>query len=97
MITLPCELFALRGFPGYFYDPQNSRMYSIKGSGELRELKMVRSRPMAWNNFRHFAGWRLSVRGRRLSVTSDSIERYLIRQDYQVPYERLSDQPSARW
>ena len=40
MITLPEGLFAVNGYPGYFYDKVEAQLYSLKIGGILRPLKM---------------------------------------------------------
>lgn len=40
MITLPEGLFALDGYPGYFYDKEEAQLYSLKIGGVLKPLRM---------------------------------------------------------
>jgi hypothetical protein len=40
MITLPKPFATVPSCPGYFWNTENHKLYSIKMAGELRELKM---------------------------------------------------------
>jgi hypothetical protein len=60
MVTLPPEFIATR-FPGYFWNPSDSKLYSVKVTGELKPLKM--SKASFFN--KGIAGWTVSVYGQR--------------------------------
>ena len=60
MITFP-EEFVTTKYPGYFWNTKTNRLFSIKVSGELHELKL--HYPTYWNNGRY--GYRVSVKGNR--------------------------------
>ena len=51
MITLPSELKAIRGFPGYFFRESDKQLFSIKIGGVLKPLKHKTSPPLQWNQF----------------------------------------------
>lgn len=86
MITLPSELKAIRGFPGYFFRESDKRLFSIKIGGVLKPLKHKTSPPLQWNYFRGFSGWELSKGGKRHNISNDAIIKLLIQEDHQVPY-----------
>lgn len=46
-VTLPENLVAVPGYPGYVWDIIDHKLFSFK-SGELKELKMVKGN--YWNN-----------------------------------------------
>ena len=58
MITFPPE-FVTTKYPGYFWNTKTQRLFSIKVTGELREMKFQKGNH--WNNYR--AGYRVSVKG----------------------------------
>ena len=86
MITLPSELKAIRGFPGYFYREADKQLFSIKIGGVLKPLKHKTSPPLQWNRFRGFSGWGLSKGGICRNISDDAIIKLLIQEDHQVPY-----------
>ena len=86
MITLPSELKAIRGFPGYFFRESDKQVFSIKIGGVLKSLKHKTSPPLQWNHFRGFSGWELSKDGIRHNISDDAIAKLLIQEDHQVPY-----------
>jgi hypothetical protein len=86
MITLPSELKAIRGFPGYFFRESDKRVFSIKIGGVLKPLKHKTSPPLAWNRFQGFSGWELSKDGIRRNFSDEAITKLLIQEDHQVPY-----------
>lgn len=86
MITLPSELKAIRGFPGYFFRESDKQLFSIKIGGVLKPLKHKTSSPLQWNRFQGFSGWELSKGGIRRNISDDAIAKLLIQEDHQVPY-----------
>jgi len=65
MVTLPKEFVATK-IPGYFFNIETKKLFSIKVSGELREMKRIRP-----NYFNHnLNGYRVSHKGsfRRLEM-----------------------------
>ena len=86
MITLPSELKAIRGFPGYFFRESDKQLFSIKIGGVLKPLKHKTSPPLQWNHFRGFSGWELSKDCIRRNISDDAIAKLLIQEDHQVPY-----------
>jgi len=74
MITLPKEFVATK-FPGYFFNRNDQKLYSLKISGVLKPLKYYT--PNRWNHIGRFpsklkdgtkvysnGGYRVSVEGR---------------------------------
>lgn len=72
MITLPEPYRALKKYPGYFWNVDDGRLYSIKGSGVLTPLK----RHIA-NHFNKIPNgmpfYEMSVKGVRKRVTVERI------------------------
>lgn len=66
MITFPPE-FVTTKFPGYYWNTKTLRLFSIKVTGELRELAYQRAN--RWNNYR--AGYRVSYKGQKRMFTLD--------------------------
>ena len=86
MITLPTDLKALRGLPGYFYRESDGSLFSIKIGGVLKPLKHRVCPPMHWNHLEGFSGWELSVNGRRRLISDSKIKSLIIQEDFQIPY-----------
>ena len=64
MITFPLQFTATR-YPGYFWDVEKKKLYSIKVTGELREIKRAKS-----SHFnRYFEGYVVSHKGRRRNLS----------------------------
>lgn len=61
MVTLPPPFTATK-YPGYFWNIEEKKLYSIKQSGELKELKM--QNPNRWNHI-PMPGYIVSFKGRR--------------------------------
>ena len=59
MITFPPEFVATK-YPGYFWNINDEKLYSIKVTGMLRPLKF--NKPNRWNQ--GFTGYKVSVNGR---------------------------------
>ena len=78
MVRLP-EGFLKTKYPGYFYNYEDTQLYSIK-SGILKPLKYYRGG--FFNGVQHLPGYRISVKSRRIlvtmnylnSVTNESVE-----------------------
>ena len=71
MVTLPPEFIATK-YPGYFWNVNTNRLYSLKVSGELRPLKHIK--PNRWNNMWRYSptgGYRVSVKGRNRYLYDD--------------------------
>lgn len=70
MITLPEKLTAIK-YPGYFWDTENHKLYSVKIDGILKPIKrstiwnMRRYCPYGWNDFADNWVYRVSVQGKR--------------------------------
>lgn len=65
MITFPPE-FVTTTYPGYFWNTLTRRLFSIKVTGELREMKYTKA--SYWTN--GIEGYRVSYKGRRRWLTS---------------------------
>ncbi len=93
MITLPKQLTATK-YPGYFWDTEEHKLYSIKVGGVLKHLKIIdfyRAQRFM------FGAWRLdcdkwmyqvSVKGRKRYLT----DRYLLSltlEDSEIPFDIL--------
>jgi len=61
MVTLPPEFVATK-YPGYFWNYSTMTLFSLKVSGELKELKHIK--PNYFNNWNQ-GGYRVSVNGIR--------------------------------
>ena len=66
MIKFPPQYTATK-FPGYFWNVVDHKLYSIKVTGMLRELKYVK--PTFWN--KGFSGYAVSVNGRKRYLHMD--------------------------
>ncbi len=69
MITFPPE-FVTTKYPGYFWNTVTKRLFSIKVSGELRELQFQKAN--RWNN--HREGYRVSVKGEKRILTLEYLK-----------------------
>lgn len=69
MITFPPE-FVTTKFPGYYWNTATQRLFSIKVTGELHEMK--RSYPNRWTHW-HDA-YQVSVKGRRNLLTLEYLK-----------------------
>jgi len=66
MVTLPKEFVATK-YPGYFWNIQDQKVYSVKVTGTLKPLVKQTA-----NQFNHFlAGFKVSVRGQRRLLAMD--------------------------
>ena len=70
MVVLPSEFVATK-YPGYFWNVNDQKLYSVKVTGELRLMKFMP--PCRWNHF--VLGYRVSVRGDRRTLTMDYLEK----------------------
>jgi len=83
MITLPKEFTATK-YPGYFWNVKTQTLYSIKISGELREMQLTK--PNYWNSW-PCAGYRISHKGRRRTMLVSYLEK-LESTDSEIPIVR---------
>jgi len=60
MVTLPKEFVATK-YPGYFWNIQDKKLYSVKVTGMLKPLARVY--PNQFNHFR--SGFSVSIRGQK--------------------------------
>jgi hypothetical protein len=81
MITFPPE-FVTTKFPGYYWNTQTRRLFSIKVTGELRELKHTKA--SRWTN--GISGYRVSVKGRRRWLKDEYLKK-LNSQEIPVVYK----------
>lgn len=83
MITFLKELIPTE-FDGYFFDPKNDQLYSIKIGGVLKPLKLIK--PNRFNHLRSPAFY-ISVNGVRKAYMLDRLQK-LSNEDYEIPYKR---------
>lgn len=69
MITFPPEFVTTR-YPGYFWNTKTQRLFSIKVTGELREMRF--NKPNQWNHYR--SGYQVSYRGIRRFYTIEYLK-----------------------
>lgn len=81
MITFPPE-FVTTKYPGYFWNTKTQRLYSIKVSGELHELKYYK--PSVWTNWNE--GYHVSVKGNRRWLLIEDLKK-LNSQEIPVAYK----------
>lgn len=72
MITFPPE-FVTTKFYGYYWNTKTQRLYSIKVTGELRELKKAQQSP--FNQYKD--GYRVSVKGVRRWLLTHNLKQLL--------------------
>ncbi len=63
MITFPPE-FVVTKYPGYYWNTQTRRLYSIKVTGELRELKTANPYFVSSRFISQGPGYQVSVHGK---------------------------------
>lgn len=83
MVTFPPEYVATR-LSGYFWNTRTQRLYSIKVSGVLRELKVTK--PNKWNELSEPA-YRVSDRGRRTYLFVPELIKIPANQNSTIPVE----------
>lgn len=84
MIKFPDGFIALKRYPGYFWNPNEKRLYSIKVNGILTPLTVNQGRYPPWIRElgKHY---QVSVKGRRRYIPLNEIERFLVDGEYEVP------------
>lgn len=80
MVTLPKDFVATR-YPGYFWNVAEKKLYSIKVSGELRELKFSKGGDFGWVKIP--PGYKISVKGTRRYYTLDYLNKLTATADIQ--------------
>lgn len=82
-VKFPEDFIALI-YPGYFWNPLEKRLYSIKVNGVLTPLKINQGRYPSWIRQigKHY---QLSVKGQRKYISLNEIERFLVNGTYEVP------------
>lgn len=63
-VVFPPTFYALRKLPGYFWNSEDDRVYSIK-SGSLKKLKLNKATPYSPAPGRHY---RLTVNGKSTTL-----------------------------
>lgn len=81
MITFPAELTATK-YPGYYWNTQTKKLFSIKIGGELRELGLTR--PNRFNKLNEPA-YRVSVKGIRKNLSLTYLGKLEIKNS-KIPY-----------
>lgn len=66
MVTLPKEFVATR-YPGYFWNVQEKKLYSLKVTGQLRPLSFFKGG--TFYGVSHEPGYNISVHGIRRKYT----------------------------
>lgn len=66
-VVLPPQFIATK-YPGYFWNDQTKKLYSVKVSGTLKPLKC--QKPNKWNHFDQI-GYNVSVEGRKRFLMLD--------------------------
>ena len=80
MITFPPEFVTTR-YPGYFWNTKTHRLFTIKVTGELREMKHTKA--SHWTN--GISGYRVSYHGERKWLTDKYLKK-LVSQELGVTY-----------
>lgn len=78
MVTLPPNFTAIK-YPGYFWDVDNKKLYSIKITGELREMKVLK--PNRWSHRArlYFPYYVVSYKGHRRYLLVSDLEKLTIK------------------
>lgn len=76
MIYFPADLTPVPHCPGYFWDMQKERLFSLKMGGVLRELKMLRAHP-AMFRYGNSRWLNLDVGDKYYRISVDGKNRYL--------------------
>ena len=63
MVVLPFGFTATK-YPGYFWDTNHHKLYSIKVGGELRPLPLLTMKNKWWNSYQKEDGYRVSHKGK---------------------------------
>ena len=66
MVTLPVEFVATR-FPGYFWNVEEQKLYSIKVTGELKPMAFQKGGTFGWVKVE--PGYQISVKGQKRRYT----------------------------
>jgi len=74
MVTLPPPFTATR-LPGYFWHTEEKKLYSLKVSGELRELPL--RYPNRWNKW-PMPGYAVSYKGNRKYLSIDYLNKLAV-------------------
>jgi len=73
MVTLPPQFVATK-YPGYFWNLEDKRLYSVKITGMLRPL--AHTKPNRWNrlwDWNETGGYKVSVNGSRRWLTDSHL------------------------
>ncbi len=80
MVVLPIEFVPTR-YPGYFWNTETQTLYSVKVSGELKELAITN--PSAFSRITE-PGYRVSVKGVRKFMAISRLKKLKASTDVQV-------------
>ena len=72
MVVLPSEFVATR-YPGYFWNTDDKKLYSIKVTGELKPLKFCPGGQYGRHTFT--SGYRISHRGEKRTMSMDYLSK----------------------
>ena len=88
-VKFPDGFIALKRYPGYFWNPHEKRLYSIKVSGILTPLKV--NRGFHHPKWTRYIGphYQISNRGQRRYIPLDRIDDFLHDGEYVVQRELL--------
>ena len=85
-VKFPEGFIALKRHPGYFWEPFEKRLYSLK-SGILTPLKIQPGTYFVRGLGRFGPHYRISNRGRCYYIFPDQIEKYLAEGEYLIKRE----------
>ena len=89
MVTLPAPYVATK-YPGYFWNVETQRLYSLKVTGVLREMKFCKPNWLnKWDNFSkgQHGGYRVSHKGARRNLYLSDLKKLTIA-DSVIPEEK---------
>lgn len=75
-IRFPDGMQALKKYPGYFWDPVERKLYSIKVDGVLKPLKLQYSSYMKRNYGVEYY-YSISINGKSKMILPENIDKYL--------------------
>jgi hypothetical protein len=83
MITFPPDFVCTR-YPGYYWNTKTHRLFSIKVSGELHEMKYTK--PSRFTNYKE--GYRVSYKGEKRWLSIQYLKS-LTSQEISIAYQPL--------
>jgi hypothetical protein len=85
MVNLPPQYVATK-FPGYFFNTENKKLYSLKVSGILTPLKhIIPNRFNCWYHFTKTGGYRVSVDGSNRVLTDEYLASLTPNENSEIP------------